>query len=187
MHIYAAESSFHKWTLQEKAGHLIKALAVSNLSHKLLWNSTLSKEEIKFCHLARTSNLQVNYRHNGGENFCRLCHDPFESQIHVLNMCKVNRFLYTYKHNAVLSFLKQYLQIHSSFYILCDQISEDIDSNLRVDLQIKDHWKRKLWLIDVKCCYESKDSFKDCHERNIQKYEDYRSQVASKLKGCLSR
>ena len=52
-----------------------------------------------------------------------------------------------------------------------------------MDLQIKDHRKRKLWLIDVKCCYESKDSFKDCHERNIQKYKDYRSQVASKLKG----
>ena len=183
MHIYAEESNFHKWSILIKAGHVTKALAVSKWSHTSLWNSDLNKEETRFCHLARTANLQVNYRHNGGVDSCRLCHDPLESQIHVLNMCKVNRQLYTLRHNAVLSFLKQYLQTHSSLHILCDQTSEDIDSPLRVDLQIKNHRNKKLWLIDIKVAYESGDNFKRCDERNKEKYGDYKSQIEKKLKG----
>ena len=98
-------------------------------------------------------------------------------------MCKVNRHLYTLRHNAILNFLKQYLQTHSSFHILCDQTSEDIDSPLRIDLQIKDHRSHKLWLIDVKVAYESDGNFRRCNDRNIQKYGEYKSLVESKLHG----
>ena len=43
---------------------------------------------------------------------------------------------------------------HTGYHILCDVTSDDIDSLLMVDLQIKDHKNKKLWLIDVKIPYE---------------------------------
>ena len=71
---------------------------------------------------------------------------------------------------------------HTGYHILCDETSDDIDSLSRVDLQIKGHKSKKMWLIDVKVPYEDIENIQNSRDKNINKYTEYQNELQAVLR-----
>ena len=183
LHTYCAESNFHLWSKLNRAGRSAMALAVSRSSTAPLWRGNLSIPEWTFSHMARTNSLPVNARPGRTVRNCRLCGYTDESQLHVLSCCPANMGLVLKRHNANLQYLVQYLKNTTKYVIQCDERSEDIISNQRVDLQIKDPGKRRMWLIDVKCPYDTLENIQESREKNVNKYNQYLLDTQAKKPG----
>ena len=183
LHRYCAESNFHKWSKLERAGRSAMALAVSSSSTKSLWQGNLSIPEWTFSHMARSYSLPVNARPGREVRNCRSCGYSDETQLHILNCCPANMDLVLKRHNANLQYLVQFLKQHTKFVIKCDVRSEEFVGNQRVDLQIKDPGKKKMWLIDVKCPYDTLETIQKSRDGNVEKYTPYLEQTRAHLPG----
>ena len=133
----------------------------------------LNYSEWYFYHKAMTYTVPVNYRpgitKNGGH--CRRCPHNEETLVHVLTGCMYSEGFWNYRHNSVLycigEQITQYLDCKVDINVECRYApSQD-----RVDLQVYVQGSKMLYLIDVKCPYDTKKNMENNNRENLDHYE----------------
>lgn len=113
-------------------------------------------------------------------NLCPLCKGK-QTLCHVLNNCPIalNQGRYTWRHNQVLSIIKDFIQEHllDGYVIECDLpgnvyrfIRDNSASLLRPDIVIFNRSNKKMFMCELTIPFE--EGIENAHERKTEKYEE---------------
>ena len=133
----------------------------------------LNYSEWYFYHKAMTYTVPVNYRPGSNINrgHCRRCPHDKETLVHVLTGCMYSEGFWNYRHNSVLycvgEQITQYLDCKVDINVECQYVP----SQYRVDLQVLVPGSKTLYLIDVKCPYDTQKNIENSNDRNLDHYE----------------
>ena len=186
LHRIYNKMKFDKWSKQRMAGMSAISLAEHNFSSKVLYNESLSIEEWRFLHSARTNSLPTNYKPKKPrqQSMCRACGQDIETQIHVLCWCKPNSTLIQARHNAIAEIVTDALLAEKPILkIIMNRECDWSVSGSRVDLQVYNHGTKELWLIDIKTPYDTIKALKDARDNNKKKYKSLLTEAKAAHKG----
>jgi len=163
----------HKWNVQSSAGRIARSLQSTIPFHSAVYGGKLNYSEWYFYHKAMTYTVPVNYRPGITKNrgHCRRCPHNKETLAHVLTGCMFSEGFWNYRHNSVLycigEQITQYLDCRVDINVECRYAP----STLRVDLQVYVPGSKILYLIDVKCPYDTKKNMENSNQMNLDHYE----------------
>ena len=159
-----------QWLGQRSVGRHCSALTNSRASTTIIYNGKISIAAWHFIHRARTYSLQTKDRHASKDKSCRCCNNIKESQMHVFVECSVSGLYIMRRHNEVQNIIADSIKINTDAIIYVNVASQYCSSALRVDLQIQFNKFKQIFLVDIKCPYDTSYRMKRAHELNIEHY-----------------
>lgn len=175
---------YNTWTQQKMGGYSATSLSMCPTSNRILHNGEISVDDWKFIHSARTNSLPVNDRlsKSEAERKCRLCKLTTETQMHIFLWCDFHRNFLINRHNSALDLIFSAIIFEKPFYdVLKDSSCNLSSTNLRVDLQIKNPYKKIIWLVDIKIPYDVINRMDGIREENEVYYNNLKDEIQANL------
>jgi len=174
LHKLVSQSWHLNWIKQDSCGRFAVSLLNSPLNNKLIYNGFISIAQWFFVHKVNCYSLPVNGRPGQAHKQCQRCLDPLESMAHIFSLCEFSRAFWVYRHNSVLYFIAEQLKDHLDCEIYVEEVSQFVTSDLKVDLQIIMKKSNKIFLIDIKCPFQTEECLGNANLANLHKYDDLR-------------
>jgi len=167
-----------QWNEQSSAGRYSDCLSKSPLSTSPIYSSPLGQSEWRFIHQARSYTVPVRCRPGALTSItCRRGCPAEETLAHMLVGCNSMSSFWNARHNSIQDIIAKELATFTDAEVYVNEECAFIHSAQRVDLQICFREKRKIFLIDVKCPYETEKNIYNADMKNIIKYWDLREQI----------
>jgi len=178
LHIVFSKAWYVKWKNQSSAGRFVDSLAESPLSKSIMDSGKLSVAEWMFVHKCNTYTVPINARPGRTtDTFCRRCGDICENLAHVLNGCKFSESLTRSRHDAIANYIASQLRDLTEFEVTVNSRCRFTGDKRRVDLQIVSERNRRIFLVDIKCPYETDENIDRADSANLFHYADLAAKI----------
>lgn len=183
---YCRDRLFQQWQTLNSQGQG-KLKQSNRFSNSWLFTDDLHPKQYKFAIRSRLNLLSANNNlivwKKSTNPFCTHCPAVKESTYHILSNCPKYRQSRTNRHNKILDLLLRpaiYNYHHCKVYTNECSPTCSIDQ-LRPDLTIENHSKKKVIILDLTITAQSKDDeFKLVNQRKIDRYSQLKHLYESK-------
>ncbi|CAJ0587486.1 unnamed protein product, partial [Mesorhabditis spiculigera] len=131
----------------------------------------------RFVHRARLDVVPLNgckRARDHHDKTCRRCGATIESVAHVLNHCPVHNQAITLRHNAIVDRLINAIKLPDTTTKYVNVKIPGTDGQLRPDLALIDHVKKRVTIVDVTMSFENYDLsvYESARDGKLRKYAD---------------
>ena len=184
LHDVTHTSYLMKWASSSVSNFLCQVISHNFKLNKIIFAGQIGPFAWDFIHRARTNTLQTNARpmvKDKDQRKCRRCHDEWESMTHILQVCRSNKGLITYRHDACLDIIYRALRSPRLIIAINETIKylpgSDDTTRMRIDIYCEDVSAKTIYLADLKCPIDMPETIANANAKNLEHYRNLKKAV----------